>query len=76
MNKEEQDLISLMKSGWQLGCSYITGKFWVQQEKLGSGLPAVNIKETTVENLLARKIIYLAQERPGFPKLFELTESQ
>lgn len=62
MSKEQ--IIRLMKSGWELGRSH-NGRWWIQKDGLGSGGESNNVHANTARSLLNNKII--KSKGYGFP---------
>lgn len=71
-NKQEE-ILSLMKTDWELGKSAVTGRFWAQKGGLSSGGISLNFNERDVHALLDQNKIKVSRDDGKLPRLYALT---
>ena len=69
---EQEEVLSLLRSDWELGCSVITGNYWMQKGGLGSGNVSKNFHFRTIETLLETGKIKVIREDRRLPTLYAL----
>jgi hypothetical protein len=69
---EQEEVPSLLRQGWELGRSCLTGKYWAQAEGLSSGKTSITINARTIEILLEKGIIYIKRDDGRLPTLYDL----
>lgn len=70
INEQEEEVLSLLRQGWELGKSCVTGNYWAQQDGLSSGKTAIGIHFRTIEFLLEKGLIYIARDDGKLPTLY------
>ena len=63
--EQADEALSLMREGWGLAKSPITGKLWVQQGGCGLGGPSKNIHHQVLEYLLSTSVVMPLDAREG-----------
>lgn len=69
---QAQELLSLMRTGWGLAKSPITGKYWAQKGGCGLGGPSKNVHHQVMEYLLHREDVKPIEVLPGQRQDYEL----
>lgn len=72
IKSQEEEVLSLMRSDWQLGESRITGRPWLQKGGLGSGGISKNVNFRVIEVMLEKGKIFIERDDPKLPKLYAL----
>lgn len=72
IKEEQEQVLSLLRSDWELGCSVITGNYWMQRGGLGSGDISKNFHFRTIETLLETDKIKIIRKVPRLPTLYAL----
>ena len=72
--KNQNEILVLMRSGWELGKCKLTGRKWIEEGGIGSGNNTVIIHGNMFNSLYKKGIIVSTGN--GFPiELFKITES-
>lgn len=75
LSKGQNEVIHLMKNGYELGKTrFLTISAWLQEGGIGRGGKSVNVNINTLNSLHSKKLIVCVNRRSGTDAIFELTE--
>ena len=72
IDSEQEEVLSLMRKGWELGRSTLTGKYWIQEGGLSSGKTSLTIHLRTIEVLIEKNLILIKRDDGRLPTLYAL----